>query len=152
VLAAGLVALSAVDLERKLLPRPILYVSAALFAVLLVLGSWPSHRLHDLLYAAAGAAICFVGFLLIWFVAPRAMGFGDVRLAALCGGALGWLGLGSVAVGIVLAFVFAGLPAIWLLARGKATRKTALAFGPYLALGTMVGVCFGPVIAHAWVS
>jgi leader peptidase (prepilin peptidase)/N-methyltransferase len=50
------------------------------------------------------------------------------------------------------AFLFAGVPAVMMLATGKANRKTALAFGPYLALGTVVGVCFGPAIAHAWVS
>jgi leader peptidase (prepilin peptidase)/N-methyltransferase len=88
----------------------------------------------------------------IWFVAPRAMGYGDVRLAGLCGAALGWLGLGAVGVGLLGAFVFAGVPAVIMLATGKAGRKTALAFGPYLALGTVVAACFGPTIAHAWVG
>ncbi|HXY45240.1 MAG TPA: prepilin peptidase [Acidimicrobiales bacterium] len=152
LLAAGLVALSVIDLEHTLLPRSVLYTTAAAFTVLLVLGSWPSHRFHHLLDALIGAAACFVVFALIWFVAPKAMGFGDVRLAGLCGGALGWLGFGAVAVGMFAAFFFASVPALVLLARGKADRKTALAFGPYLALGTMVGVCFGDTIAHAWVS
>jgi len=152
LLAAGLVALSAIDLEHKLLPLPVLYVTAAVFSVLLVLASWPSHRLGHLLFALEGAAACFAVFLVIWFVAPKAMGFGDVRLAGLCGGALGWLGLGATAVGMFAGFLFACVPAVFLLARGKANRKTALAFGPYLALGTMVAVCFGRTIAHAWVN
>jgi len=152
LLVAGLVALSAIDLEHKLLPRPVLYATAAVFSVLLVLASWPSHRFGHLLFAVVGAAACFVVFLVIWFVVPKAMGFGDVRLAGLCGGALGWLGLGAVPVGMLAAFFFASVPAVFLLARGKADRKTALAFGPYLALGTTVAVCFGPTIAHAWVS
>jgi leader peptidase (prepilin peptidase)/N-methyltransferase len=150
LLAAGLVALSAIDVAHKLLPRPVLYVTAAIFTVGLVLASWPSHRLHDLLPALIGAAACFVVFLAIWFVQPKAMGFGDVRLAALCGGALGWLGLGSVAVGMFASFVFAAVPAVVMLARGNANRKTAIAFGPFLALGTLFAVCFGPTIAHAW--
>jgi leader peptidase (prepilin peptidase)/N-methyltransferase len=152
LLAAGLVALSAIDLEHKLLPRPVLYITAAISGVLLVLASWPSHRFGCLLVAAIGGAACFAVFFVIWYVAPRAMGFGDVRLAGLGGVALGWLGLGAVGVGMFGAFVFAGVPAIMMLATGKANRKTALAFGPYLALGTVVGVCFGPAIAHAWVS
>jgi leader peptidase (prepilin peptidase) / N-methyltransferase len=152
VLAAGLVALSAIDLQHKLLPRTVLYITAGISGVLLVLGSWPAHRFNDLLVAAIGGAACFVVFLAIWFVAPRAMGFGDVRLAGLGGAALGWLGLGTVGVGMLGAFVFAGVPAVVMLATGKADRKTAIAFGPFLALGTIVGVCFGPTIAHAWVS
>lgn len=152
LLAAGLVALSAIDLEHRLLPRQVLYVTAAIVAGSLVVASWPAHRFHHLVFALVGAGVCFAVFLLIWFVSPRAMGFGDVRLAALCGGALGWLGLGAVAVGMFAAFVLAAVPAVWMLARGKASRKTAIAFGPYLALGTMVAVCFGPTIAHAWLS
>jgi leader peptidase (prepilin peptidase)/N-methyltransferase len=152
LLAAGLVALSAIDIEHKLLPRSVIYVTAAIFSVLLVAASWPSHRFHHLLLALIGAAACFGVFAVIWFVQPKAMGFGDVRLAGLCGGALGWLGLGAVAVGMFAGFLFAALPALVLLVRGKANRKTALAFGPYLALGTMVAVCFGPTIAHGWVN
>jgi leader peptidase (prepilin peptidase) / N-methyltransferase len=152
LLAAGLVALSAIDLQHRLLPRPVLYITAAISGVLLILASWPSHRFHDLLVAAIGGAACFAVFFLIWFVAPRAMGFGDVRLAGLGGAALGWLGLGAVGVGVFGAFLFAGVPALVMLATGKANRKTAVAFGPYLALGTVVGACFGLVIAHAWVS
>jgi len=152
LLAAGLVALSAIDFEHKRLPRPVLYVTAAIFTVAVVLASWPSHRFHFLLLGVIGAAACFGAFLVIWFVAPKAMGFGDVRLAGLCGGALGWLGLGSVAVGMFAAFVLALVPALVLLASGQANRKTAIAFGPYLALGTMVAVCFGPEIAHVWLS
>jgi leader peptidase (prepilin peptidase)/N-methyltransferase len=150
LLAAGLVALAAIDIQHKLLPRTVLYVTAAIFVVALVLASWPSHRFHHLLLALVGGAACFAVFFAIWFVSPRAMGFGDVRLSALCGAALGWLDLGAVAAGVLAAFVFAGLPAIWMLVRGKADRKTALAFGPYLALGTMVAVCFGPTLAHVW--
>lgn len=152
LLAAGLVALSAIDLEHRLLPRPVLYTTAAIFAVLVVAASWPSHRFGHLLPALIGGAACFLVFLIIWFVSPKAMGFGDVRLAALCGAALGWISLATVLVGMVAAFILAGVPAIALLARGKADRKTALAFGPYLALGTMVAVCFGPSIAHAWTN
>ncbi|MGD0084552.1 MAG: prepilin peptidase [Acidimicrobiales bacterium] len=152
VLAAGLVALSVIDLQHKLLPKPIVYITAASAGVLVVLASPISHRLVDLAVAGIGAATCFVVFLAIWFVAPRAMGFGDVRLAGLCGGALGWLSGGAIAVGMLAAFLLAGVPAVAMLVTGKADRKTALAFGPYLALGTMVGVCFGPTIAHAWVS
>ncbi len=152
LLAAGLVALSAIDFQHRLLPRPVLYVTAAIFAVLVVAASWPSHRFGHLTDALIGAGACFVVFLAIWFVSPKAMGFGDVRLAALCGAALGWISLPSIAVGMVAAFILAGIPAVAMLARGKADRKTALAFGPYLALGTMVAVCFGPAIAHAWVN
>ncbi|MGH9304769.1 MAG: prepilin peptidase, partial [Acidimicrobiales bacterium] len=105
---------------------------------------------HALLIALIGAAACFVGFFAVFFIAPKAMGFGDVRMAGLCGGFLGWLGGGVVLVGIVMSFLLAGIPAIALLSAGKVGRKTQVPFGPFLAAGTLAGVLFGPVLAHVW--
>jgi leader peptidase (prepilin peptidase)/N-methyltransferase len=152
VLAAGLVSLSAIDFEHKRLPTPIVLVTAGICAVLLAGASVPSHRLGHLIVAGIGAVACFGVFAAIWFVAPKAMGFGDVRLAGLCGGALGWISGGAVAVGMFAAFVFAVIPSLVLLARGKADRKTQIPFGPFIALGTIVGICLGPTIAHFWLS
>ncbi|MGH9169670.1 MAG: prepilin peptidase [Acidimicrobiales bacterium] len=150
VLATSLVALSAIDLEHKRLPTPIILVTAGLCAPLLVLASWPSGRFGHLLVAVIGAAACFGAFFVIWFVAPKAMGFGDVRFAGLCGGALGWIGGGSVFVGMFAGFVFAVIPSLIMLGSGKATRKTQIPFAPFIALGTVLGICLGPVITHAW--
>ncbi len=152
VLVVGLVALSAIDLEHQRLPTAVLYWTLAVAAPLLVLASALSHRWDELIPAAIGAAGCFLVFFAIWFAVPRAMGFGDVRLAGLCGGWLGWLGASVIPVGLLAAFVFAGVPAVVMLVTGKADRKTKLAFGPYLALGTVVAICFGRTIAHGWAS
>jgi leader peptidase (prepilin peptidase)/N-methyltransferase len=152
VLLVGLAALSAIDFEHQRLPTAVLYWTVAVAGPLLVLASALSNRWDSLIPAAIGAAACFLVFLGIWFVAPRGMGFGDVRLAGLCGGWLGWLGASVIPVGILAGFLLAGVPAIVMLATGKANRKTKLAFGPYLVLGTVVGICFGRTIAHAWAS
>lgn len=149
VFAAGLVILSAVDLELRRLPTPIVYWAAGLGGALLVVASAATGNWHQLLDAAIGAAACFVVFFAIFFAVPKGMGFGDVRLAGLCGGILGWLGLRVVPVGIFAAFVVAGIPAIFLLILGKANRKSQLPFGPYLAAGALIGVSFGPAIIHA---
>jgi leader peptidase (prepilin peptidase) / N-methyltransferase len=150
ILATGLVALSAIDFEHKRLPTPIILVTAGACTVLLVLASWQSHRFGHFIPAAIGAAACFAVFFAIWFISPRAMGFGDVRLAALCGGALGWIGGATVFVGMFAGFVFAVIPSLVMLARGKATGKTQIPFGPFIAMGTVVGVCIGPVVTHIW--
>ena len=150
VVVAGLVALSAIDLDHRRLPTPVIVVTAAVGAPLLVLASGMTGRWDALLLAAISAAACFVVFFLVFFAVPRGMGFGDVRLAALIGGWLGWLGASVVPVGILAGFVLAGVPAIALLVVGKVTRKTRIAFGPFLAAGAVVGFCFGPTIAHSW--
>lgn len=149
---AALVALSAIDLEHRRLPSVIIYWTAGIGGALLVVASAATGRWPSLLHAAIGGAACFAGFFLIWFAIPRGMGFGDVRLAGLCGMYLGWLGLGVIPIGIFAAFLIAGLPAIVLVILGKATRTTQIPFGPYLAAGTLVGILFGPLIVHAWTT
>jgi prepilin signal peptidase PulO-like enzyme (type II secretory pathway) len=60
---------------------------------------------------------------------------GDVKLAALLGAALGK----SVTVAIGFAVLAGGAVALLVLARdGIGARKTAIAFGPFLAVGGLV--------------
>lgn len=147
VLTAGFVALSAIDFRLRRLPTPIIYCSAAITVVLLAGASALTGDWKRLLDAGIGGAGCFVVFFLIFFAAPKAMGFGDVRLAAMCGVGLGWIGLREVPLGVLLGLLIAGVPAIVLLALGRANRKSQFAFGPFLAAGALVGICFGPAIA-----
>ena len=146
VFAAALVALAAIDLKLRRLPTPIIYWTAGVGGALLVLASAATGDWHALGVAAIGAAACFAAFFAVFFAVPKGMGFGDVRLAALCGAFLGWIGPRVVPLGIFAGFVVAGLPALVLVVAGKATRKSQLPFGPYLAVGALIGVCFGQAI------
>ena len=142
-LTAGLIALSAVDLERFLLPNRILYPTLGLVAALLAVaaavdGDWGS--LRD---AAVGGAVGFVLLFVIHVVSPKGMGFGDVRLAGLLGVALGWLGLGHVFLGLFLGFLLASFLGVALIALKLRARKDRLPFGPFLAAGAMAAVFVG---------
>ncbi|MHB1987458.1 MAG: prepilin peptidase [Acidimicrobiales bacterium] len=150
VFAAGLVVLSIVDIQLRRLPTPIVYGTAALGGALLVVATAATGNWDLLVQAAIGAAICLAVFFAIFVAVPKGMGFGDVRLAALCGGMLGWLGLRVVPLGLLVAFLVASIPAIFLVVLGKANRKSQLPFGPYLAAGALFAVSFGPSIVHAW--
>ena len=91
-LFATLAALSAIDIERYRLPDlivlPFLVISVPWIAVTSIVNDEP-----DLIrYALAGGAIYF-GFLFVaHLISPRGMGFGDVKLAAVMGLYVGWLG------------------------------------------------------------
>ena len=63
------------------------------------------------------------------------MGFGDVKLSALCALWLGQLSAEAPIMGIILGFFTGGLAALVLMALHRADRKTAIAFGPYLGAG-----------------
>ncbi|MHB8246594.1 MAG: prepilin peptidase [Acidimicrobiales bacterium] len=149
VFAAGLVALSAIDIELRRLPTAIIYWTGGIGVVLLILASAATGEWDRLVQAAIGGAACFAVFFAIFFAVPKGMGFGDVRLVALCGVFLGWLGLKVVPFGILSALVIAALPAVALVVAGKANRKSQLPFGPYLAGGAIFGVCAGPLIIRA---
>jgi leader peptidase (prepilin peptidase)/N-methyltransferase len=90
--------------------------------------------------AAAGAG----GFLFCVALAyPRGMGMGDVKLVAVMGLYLGR----SVVPAVLIAFAAGALVGLVLIAlRGAAARKQAVPFGPFLALGGVVGLWFGDAI------
>jgi leader peptidase (prepilin peptidase)/N-methyltransferase len=71
------------------------------------------------------------------------MGMGDVKLAAVLGLYLGFLGWGNLLVGAFAAFLFGGLFGLALMLARRAGRKTAIPFGPWMILGAWVGVFAG---------
>jgi len=152
VLAASLVAISAIDVEHLRIPSSIVYAAAGLGAPLLVLASAGTHRWSALLSALIGGAAAFGAFFALFFAVPKGIGFGDVRLAGLCGAFLGWIGYREVAAGFLLSFIIAGVPAAILLALHKVQRRTQLPFGPFMAAGTFLTVLFAVPIVHAWAS
>lgn len=151
IFVAALIALAAIDLERFLLPRAIVYPAGALTLAALIVAAGAQGEWHKLGVAAACAAAAFALFFAINFVRPAWMGFGDVRLSALIGLALGWLGAGVVVVGFIASNLLGALTGIFLIARGRAGRRTALPYGVFLAAGSVLAVLVGAPIVH-WYS
>ncbi len=73
-------------------------------------------------------------------VYPAGMGMGDVKLALLLGAALGWLVVLALFVGS-LGVGLAGV--VFLVREGRAARKKAIPFGPFLALGAIAALFLG---------
>lgn len=146
VLMAGLLALTWVDLREQRLPREITYTTAALGVPLLVVAALVQDRPGRIATMLGGAAIAFAFMGLVYLASRGGMGDGDVRLAPLLGAYLGWLGLGVVPVGLFLGFLLGAAVGVAAMVVGSAGRKTALPFGPFLAVGTLLGVLFGRAI------
>ena len=143
VVMAGLVAISAVDLERFIVPNRILYPTLFVAAPLLVVaaavdGDWDGVRT-----AAIGGALGWALLLVIHLVSPAGMGFGDVRLAGLIGMAVGWLSVGHLLVALFLAFLLAAVGGVALIAVGLKGRKDKVPFGPFLAGGAVLALLLG---------
>jgi leader peptidase (prepilin peptidase)/N-methyltransferase len=93
-------------------------------------------------------AVASVGglFLLLALLSPHGM-VGDGKLALTLGRALGWLSWGTVAVGVLAAFLLAGLAGLGgMLALGL-SRTSRLPFGPWLVVGALPGVLVGGEVA-----
>jgi leader peptidase (prepilin peptidase)/N-methyltransferase len=142
IFCALLVAVSATDLEHRIIPNRIVVPGAA--AVLLA--QTALHPSPEWALGALGGA----GFLFIAALAyPKGMGMGDVKLALLMGAMLGR----TVGVALMLGMIFAMLPGLVLLARhGSAARKMGIPFGPFLALGSVVALFWGERLLDAYLS
>jgi leader peptidase (prepilin peptidase)/N-methyltransferase len=132
-----LVPVAFIDLDHRIIPNKLTALGAATALVLVALlrpGDLPEHLL-----AAAGAG----GFLLAAALAkPGGMGMGDVKLAAVMGLFLGR----AVAPALLVALVAGSLAGIALMARRGSGRGTTIPFGPWLALGGLVGLFVGDAL------
>ena len=129
--AAISIALTCIDLDVKRLPDAIVLSSyPVMVGLLLIPADW-----HALLRAAEGAAALGGFYGVIWLVAPAAMGFGDVKFAGLVGAITAYISWGTLLVGAFGAFIFGSVVGVALLATGKAGRKTAVPFGPFMVIG-----------------
>jgi leader peptidase (prepilin peptidase) / N-methyltransferase len=139
---AVLVAVSAIDLEHRIIPNRIVLPAAAI--VLLVQTALePS---FEWTLAAVGCSL----FLFLAVLAyPAGMGMGDVKLALLLGAALGRAAPVALMVGMLAAFVLA---VVLFVRHGSAARKMAIPFGPFLAFGGVVALFAGDHILDLYLS
>lgn len=139
---------SAIDLKAYLLPDVLTYPAAGLG---LVLGGFRPEI--GPLAAVLGAA---GGFGLFWLLAAGyrrlkgvdGLGGGDVKLMLSIGGVVGWMGLPyAILVGSLAALLASP---VYVLGPGRG-RHMPIPFGPFLCLGAMVQLLYGPVLFH-WLS
>ena len=142
IFCGSLVAISATDIERMIVPNRIV-LPAAVVVLALQLAWRPSIE-----WPVAGFGAAF--FLLLAALAyPAGMGMGDVKLALLLGVADGR----TVPLAIIVGTLTALVPSIVLFARhGRAARKMAIPFAPFLALGGVVALFFGHDVVSWYVN
>lgn len=144
VFVSVLVVVTVTDLERRIIPNAVLLWGAA--AGLAILAATDASNLPE--HVAAGLAAG--GLLLLAALAyPRGMGMGDVKLAAVMGLFLGR----AVGPALLVALLAGSLVGIGLMLRhGAGARKTAIPFGPFLALGGLVGLLAGDALVEGYLD
>jgi leader peptidase (prepilin peptidase)/N-methyltransferase len=145
LLVLVLVPIALIDLDHRVIPNRIT-APAAVLAVVIGTALDPSGELARLIAGAAAG-----GFLLVAALAyPQGMGMGDVKLAGVLGLFLG----AAVGPAMLVALVAGVLVGVVIIKRAgvSAGRKTAIPFGPFLALGGLVGIYAGAAIVSAYLS
>jgi leader peptidase (prepilin peptidase)/N-methyltransferase len=147
--------LGMIDLEHKLLPDRLTVPGIILGLILGVvaplnrpaLAAFGTHGMLDAFLQSFLGMLVGGGILLvIALVVPAGMGGGDVKLMAMVGA---FVGVKALAPSMFLGFVIGGVIAVLLMMLGKARRGTMIPFGPFLALGGIIGLFWGQQI-WAW--
>jgi leader peptidase (prepilin peptidase) / N-methyltransferase len=139
---AVLVAVSAIDVEHRIIPNRIVLPAT----VVVLVANTALHPSPRWALGALGAS----GFLFAAALAyPAGMGMGDVKLALLMGAALGT----TVSVALMVGMLAAMIPGLYLMARhGAKARKMGIPFGPFLAIGSVVALFWGADLLDAYLA
>jgi leader peptidase (prepilin peptidase)/N-methyltransferase len=141
---AMLIAVAAIDLEHRIIPNRIL-LPMAVWGLAAGAAIDPD-AVPEMLIAGIAA---FAFLLLAALAYPAGMGMGDVKLAGVMGIYLG----ASVGPALFVALVAGSVAGIALIARdGREGRKKGIPFGPFLALGALVGLLAGPELVDLYVD
>ncbi len=128
-----LVALAVWDIQTRRLPNFLTLPTAAAALVLRAV-----FARSDLVEVVVAGAAAFAVFYVIALVARGGLGLGDVKLAGMLGCLLGSAAVQALALGIFVG----GIWAIGLVLSRRATRRSAIAYGQFLAFGGAVAILF----------
>jgi leader peptidase (prepilin peptidase)/N-methyltransferase len=145
LLVTALVPITLIDLELRIIPN-VITGPAALAAVIAIAALDIDFLPEALIAGAAGGGFFLVAAILY----PRGMGMGDVKLAGMLGLYLGR----AVAPAIFIALIAGVVVGAAVIARkgAKEGRKTAVPFGPFLALGGMIAFFAGADLVDAYLD
>lgn len=151
-LTAVCLVLGYVDARTRLLPTQLIAPSYAVLAVLLLGAGLADRSLSALEHAALGWVVMGGCYVLLWALGPRSLGYGDVRLSGLLAPCLGYLGWAELLTGLYGGFLLGGLTSAVLVLARRVRRTTHIPFGPFMMLGALVGLVWGPWLSQWYTS
>ncbi len=144
--AASLVVISFIDLRHQIIPDLISLpgIGVGLASALLL------HHVRwvDALIGmvAGGGTLFVVAWVYLRVTSREGMGGGDIKLLAMIGAWMGWGPLPLIVLIASFSGAVIGLMSLWLSGKGLRVR---IPFGPFLSLGALAYLFFGPEIT-AW--
>ena len=138
--------LAFIDWHTRYLPFALVVPLYVVVLVLTGVGALWARDGDVLLHAVIGNVALYAVYRVMHWLADRffggAFGYGDVRLSAVLGLALGALGAAETVVGGYAGFVLGGILGA-ILSRLGVVDRSGFAFGPYMLLGAVLGVAAG---------
>lgn len=151
-LTAVCLLLGYIDARTRLLPTQLIAPSYAVVVVLLVVAGIAEGSTEGLVRAGLGWGVMGGLYLLLWLIAPRSLGYGDVRLSGLLALCLGYQSWSVLVTGLYAGFLLGGLASLLLVLARRASRGTHFPFGPFMMLGALAAVVCGPTLTHWYVA
>jgi leader peptidase (prepilin peptidase)/N-methyltransferase len=145
-----LVTITVIDFQRQIIPNRIVYPTIFAAIPLLALGALAGDQWSRFGHALMGGSLAWLALLAIHLISPSGMGFGDVRLSFVLGLFLGWINLAHVFTGLFLGVLLISAVGIVLAVFRLRSLQEHIAFGPFLAGGSILAVFAGHAIIRLW--
>lgn len=147
-----LVTVTVIDFQRQIIPNRIVYPTIFVSIPLLAFAALAGDQWSRFGHALMGASLAWLALFVIHLISPAGMGFGDVRLAFVLGLFLGWLSLGHVFTGLFLGVILISVVGVALAVLRLRSLQDHIAFGPFLAGGSILAVFAGQAIMRLWLG
>ena len=134
------VGLAAIDIAVQRLPDRLTLPALPVLMILLAGAAVLGHDGAALVRALLGGLVLAASYLLLALLRPGQLGGGDIKLAALAGLTLGWLGWGPLLTGACLGFLLSAVVSVALLTTRRITLHSVICFGPFLLGGTLLAI------------
>ncbi len=144
-----LICLSFIDFDHKIIPNGLALTGLVGGALLFVYNMFYRVDFYGdrLWFTPLIGMVGGAGFLLmvgllgqLIFKSDNAMGMGDVKLLAVCGLFLGYK---LTIFALFVAIVIAAFVSVILIILKKINSKETIAFGPFIAAGVFIAICYG---------
>jgi leader peptidase (prepilin peptidase)/N-methyltransferase len=146
---AVLIVITFIDIDHQIIPD---ILSLPGIPIFFVAGLWTGQTAwQDALIGIVlgGGSLLLVAQTYRLMTGKDGMGMGDVKLLAMIGAFIGWQG---VIFTIFFSSVVGTIVGLVLMMRSGGSLKTKLPFGPFLALGAVAYVFYGPELIDAYLG
>jgi len=144
-----LIVISFIDLDFRIIPDSLSLsgISLGILASLFIREITPIQSILGIL--SGGGFLFLIAFLYEKIMHKEGMGGGDIKLIAMIGAFIGWQGIPFVILSS--SFIGALVGIVFIIVMKKDT-KFAIPFGPFLSMGAILYLFFGPSLIHWYLA